>query len=70
MKSGNDWTRHNALDHVLSISEWNLEQAYVLCKGNLHVDGKIVYLPLYMAMFLEPERLPSRMPYEIDLSGL
>lgn len=70
VKSGNDWTRHNALDHVLSISEWNLEQAYVLCKGNLHVDGKIVYLPLYMAMFLEPERLPSRMPYEIDLSGL
>ncbi|TPF85580.1 ATPase [Bifidobacterium sp. UTCIF-37] len=70
VKSGNDWTRHKALDNMLRVEDWNLGQAYVLCKGNIAQDGPVTYLPLYMAMFLRPERLPGSMPFTVDLSAL
>ena len=70
VKSGNDWAKHKALDNIMNVDEWNLGQAYVLCKGNVAQDGKIAYLPLYMSMFLEPVQLPERLPYEVDLSAL
>lgn len=70
VKSGNDWTRHKALDNALAVGEWNLDHAYVLCKGNVNVDGKVTYLPLYMTMFIEPPQLPASLPYTVDLSGL
>ena len=70
VKSGNDWTKHKALDNIMNVDEWNLGQAYVLCKGNVAQDGKITYLPLYMSMFLEPAQLPERLSYEVDLSAL
>lgn len=53
VKSGNDWTKHKALDNVLAVDDWALNKAYVLCKGNVRQDGRITYLPLYMSMFLE-----------------
>lgn len=70
VKSGNDWTRHKALDNVLAVDEWNIDQAWVLCKGNISQDGAITYLPLYMTMFLEPEQPPDSMPFTVDLSAL
>ncbi|NEG88522.1 ATP-binding protein [Bifidobacterium aerophilum] len=70
VKSGNDWTKHKALDNVLQVREWGLDEAYVLCKGNIAEDGPITYLPLYMTMFLQPERLPESMPFTVDLSAL
>jgi predicted AAA+ superfamily ATPase len=70
VKSGNDWTKHNALDNVMKADGWQLGQAYVLCKGNISQDGPIAYLPLYMAMFLEPEQLPASMPFTVDLGAL
>ncbi|KFI53786.1 ATP-binding protein [Bifidobacterium biavatii] len=70
VKSGNDWTKHKALDNVLHVQEWGLNEAYVLCKGNIVQDGSIIYLPLYMTMFLQPERLPDSMPFTVDLSAL
>ena len=70
VKSGDSWTSHRALDNVLAVEEWGLDRAVVLCKGNVAVDGKVAYLPLYMAMFLEPERLPESLPFEVDLSAL
>lgn len=70
VKSGNDWMRHKALDNVLAVGEWPIEEAYVLCRGNVSREGRIAYLPLYMSMFIEPERVPSSMPFEIDLGPL
>ena len=70
VKSGNDWTRHHALSKIMSVPEWHLDQAYVLCKGNVDRQGPITYLPLYMSMFLRPERLPASMPFTVDLSAL
>lgn len=70
VKSGNDWTKHKALDNVLAVDEWDIDHAWVLCRGNVSQDGAITYLPLYMTMFLEPERLPASMPFTVDLSAL
>ena len=70
VKSGNDWRRHKALDNMLAIDDWHLRDAYVFCKGNVDVDGPITYLPLYMTMFLKPERLPESLIYVPDLSAL
>lgn len=70
VKSGNDWTRHHALSKVMAVPEWHLDRAYVLCKGNVGQRDGITYLPLYMTMFLEPERLPASMPFAVDLSAL
>jgi hypothetical protein len=56
----------------MAVREWHLDQAYVLYTGNLRhdTDRGITYLPLYMTMFLEPERLPDSMPFNVDLSAL
>ncbi|MBT1178943.1 ATP-binding protein [Bifidobacterium vespertilionis] len=70
VKSGNDWTSHHALSKIMSVPEWHLDQAYVLCKGNVEQSGPITYLPLYMSMFLEPEHLPDSLPFTVDLSAL
>ena len=70
VKSGGDWTRHHALSKVMAVPEWGLDRAYVLCKGNIEQRDGITYLPLYMSMFIEPERLPDTVPFTVDLSAL
>lgn len=70
VKSGNDYRAHRALDNVMAVEEWGIPEAYVLCKGNVCREGRVVYLPLYMCMFIEPERLPATMPFEVDLGAL
>lgn len=70
MKSGDSWTAHRTLDNMLAVEEWGLSRAVVLCKGNVTAGGKVTYLPLYMSMFLEPERLPKSLPFEVDLTAL
>ena len=37
---------------------------------NVSVDGRIVYLPIYMLMFLQKEDAAAPMIYKIDLDGL
>lgn len=70
VKSGNDWKRHHSLDVMLATEGWDIPEAYVLCKGNVELAGRICYLPLYMCMFIEQERLPEKLIFEVDLSGL
>lgn len=47
VKSGKDYSVHSALDNLLSDPDLNISCAYVLSKGNVKVDGKTVYLPVY-----------------------
>lgn len=70
VKSGNDWRAHKALHNVLSVEQWHMDEAFVLCKGNVECDGSIVYLPLYMTMFLRPTPAPESLVYQVDLSAL
>ena len=52
VKSGKDYERHNALSKLLSIPNYGIRRAIVLCNDNLHVKGNVEYLPVYMIMFL------------------
>ena len=53
VKSGKDYEKHSALDNVMAVAEYGIEEAYVFTNDNVKVDGKLVYFPIYMAMFLQ-----------------
>ena len=52
VKSGKGYRRHSALDNALAEPSWGIEHAYILHDGNVEVDGRCAYLPVYMAAFL------------------
>lgn len=52
VKSGKGYKRHSALTHALSTPNYGIEEAIVLCEGNIEVSNQISYLPVYLAMFL------------------
>ncbi len=58
-KSGADFTTHRALDNLMNVGEWGLQQAIVLCGGNVSKEGSITYLPWYAISFIEQEKLPE-----------
>lgn len=64
-KSGADYTSHRALDNLMSVDEWGLEQAIVLCGGNVSKEGNVKYLPWYAVSFLEQESLPESLVVKI-----
>jgi len=55
VKSGKSHPRHSALRKVLSGGGSGIREAYVLWNGNVRADGRITYLPAYMAMFIRNE---------------
>jgi predicted AAA+ superfamily ATPase len=52
VKSGRYSTKHAALDRLLAVENYTIKQAVVLHRGNVARDGKILYLPIYMAGLL------------------
>lgn len=52
VKSGKNYKRHSALNNVLDVKNYGIDQAIVLCEDNVSVAGKIVYLPIYMVAFI------------------
>ena len=58
-KSGTDFKSHRALDNLMRIDEWGVEQAVVLCGGNVSSGEGITYLPWYAVSFIEQEKLPE-----------
>lgn len=70
IKSGKDYQRHAALDNVMENRDYAIPTAFVFQNDNVRVDGRVVYLPVYMLMFLQKEQLPESMIYKPDLSGL
>lgn len=69
VKSGKTYARHNALKNVMESDIYNIKRAYVLCNNNLRVNGNVVYLPIYMAMFIKKSVMPN-LTYKVDLEGL
>jgi predicted AAA+ superfamily ATPase len=53
VKSGKDYTRHSALNNALHGEGHSIEQAYVLCEGELRAVGAVTYLPIYMVSLLQ-----------------
>ena len=70
IKSGKDYARHAALDNVMGNPDYAIPMAYVFQNDNVKVDGRIVYLPVYMLMFLQKETNTAPQIYKIDLDGL
>jgi predicted AAA+ superfamily ATPase len=70
IKSGNDYESHPALSRALEVRGWNIREAYVFCKGNVCMREQITYLPWYMVMFFEQERLPEHLVVHVDLKNL
>ena len=67
VKSGKNYPRHSALSNVMEISNYSIEEAFVLSNFNVEVKGNIVYYPIYMLMFIEEEGI--KLP-EVDLVDL
>ncbi len=49
VKSGKNSHSHAALNHLLLVENYHLEQAVVLHTGNIELADKITYLPIYLA---------------------
>ena len=69
VKSGKDYHRHNALSNVMSNQNYQIPEAIVFSNENFHQSDKVMYLPVYMAMFLD-KQTPVDITYKVDLSGL
>lgn len=69
VKSGKDYQRHNALSNVMTNADYDIPQAFVFCHSNVHSEGNICYLPIYMVTFLCKESI-GQLVYSVDLSGI
>jgi len=69
VKSGKDYKVHSALNNLLYREEYGIPQAVVLCNGNVNQDGKVLYLPIYMAMLFK-RTAPEKTTITLDLSTL
>jgi len=70
VKSGKDYERHNALTNVLANADYNIDFAYVLTNGNLRVEDKRIYMPIYMLMFIQKSPAPANQIFKFDLQNL
>ena len=69
VKSGKDYEQHRALANIMDCEEYALPRAIVLCNDNLKREGKLLYAPVYMVMFLRRND-SAPLHYKIDLSGI
>ena len=69
VKSGKDYTTHNALNNVLQEKEFCIDRALVFNNENLQCKDDIVYAPIYMVTFLEKKNEAPTF-YKVDLTGL
>lgn len=67
VKSGKSYQRHSALNNVMEISNYAIEEAFVLSNYNVEVKGNLVYYPIYMLMFIEDGEI--KLP-NVDLDDL
>ena len=55
VKSGKSFARHAALDHALAVKDYSIDSAVVFAETNVHSDGEVLYLPVFMAGMLSYE---------------
>jgi predicted AAA+ superfamily ATPase len=54
VKSGKDSRSHAALNNVLGIKNYSFKNVFVLHDGNVLIEGKLCYLPIYMVSLMRP----------------
>lgn len=67
VKSGKSYQRHSALNNIMEISNYSIEEAFVLSNYNVDVKGNLIYYPIYMLMFIEDEEI--KLP-KVDIDDL
>ena len=55
VKSGKSFACHAALDHALAVKDYSIDSAIVFAETNVHTDGEVLYLPVFMVGMLEYE---------------
>lgn len=55
VKSGKDYEKHSALDNVMDVAEYGIQEAIVFANDNVKTSGRITYYPIYMVMFLQDD---------------
>lgn len=64
VKSGNDFKRHRALDKFIQNEDYNIKNAILFSNSrDVQRVGKVIYMPIYYVMFLEPS-----MPEEVIIN--
>lgn len=60
VKSGRDFRQHRALDKFIQNEDYHIKNAILFSNDkNVQRNGKIVYMPIYYAMFLQPSNPDS-----------
>jgi len=63
VKSGKDYYIHSAISKAADNPEYEISKAYVFTNYNVKTEGKMIYLPVYMSMFIRDEaKLPVLEP--------
>lgn len=57
VKSGKSYQRHSALSNVMEISNYSIDEAFVLSNYNVEVKENLIYYPIYMLMFLKDDAI-------------
>ncbi len=70
IKSGKDYTKHSALNNLLSNPDYSIKEAYVFQNDNIMTKDKIIYYPIYMMMFLENKIVIPDPIYKLDIDIL
>ena len=70
IKSGKNYQRHSAMDNVLKVPNYGINEGLVFCNDNVSTKGSVTYFPIYMLMFLKNERTSSDVIYKLDLNGI
>ena len=69
VKSGKSYKTHKAIDNLLAISDYHINECYVLSIGNIEKEDKLTYIPIYMS-YLIKERSLDKMIVDVDTKGL
>lgn len=48
VKSGKNYKRHSAINNILSIKNYDINEVMVFNNENVNINGKILYMPIYM----------------------
>lgn len=70
IKSGKDYQIHSALNKVLSNQQYDIPKGFVFSNNNITQQGKIIYCPIYMLMFLKKQTEMAEILYKPDFSVL
>lgn len=68
VKSGKDYKRHSALNNLLNNKDY--PYAYILCKKNIEIKDKKIYLPIYMTLFIKEKICEHNQIINIDFEAL